>query len=393
MKNTKTKKLVALLLTMVLACSLLAGCGVVQNQPATPSTSTSTDSTPETAAPAQATGTSSVPIPNSTQDNAHLDGAKIILKVAYPDTDTNILNTWHVFARTLKNSLEVYSGGEISCDLYPNDQLGDLTSCLEQCSQGTLDVALSAATGNLASWVPDISAFDIAYLVDDYDTINLVLQGKMLDLINEQLEPAANMKLAAAMCTGFRNLDTYNKPVRTVADMKGLKFRLQSIDAHVAIAEAWGAVPTTVAFSELYSAASTGLMDASENCNYTLFMKNLEEVTKYITDTQHLANICGCMISTKTLDKLTDAQKEILDKSVADARRATIGAVQTMNLSYNQRLADAGVEMISLTDAERQEFKDACFDYCCQKVLPTIDPEFYATYQEEYAAAKAILGK
>ena len=374
----------------------LAGCSsVVQNPPATAAPA----ATQAAAAAAPAAAAPAAPAANvvsgSTNDAPPqpLSGAKITLRVSHPESDTNMLNTWNCYARVFKNSIEVYSGGEITCAIYPNDQLGDLTSCIEQCSQGTLDICLSPGSGNLATWVPDLACFDIPYLIDDTDTANLVLQGPVVDMINEQLAPKANMKLMSIFTTGFRNIDSYTKPIHKVEDMKGLKFRLQNIDAHIAMGEAWGAVPTTVAFSELYSAASTGVIDASDNCNYTLFMKNLEEVTKYITDTAHVANVVSTMISTKTLDKLTPDQQNMIFQAAADARRATIGVVQASNVYNTQKLLDAGVELISLTPAERQEFRDACFDYVCDKILPTVDEGFYNNFLESYEAAKTALGK
>ncbi|MEM5779967.1 MAG: TRAP transporter substrate-binding protein, partial [Lawsonibacter sp.] len=202
-----------------------------------------------------------------------------------------------------------------------------------------------------------------------------------------------NMKIMSAFQTGFRNVDAYTKPVRTVADMKNMKFRLQSIDAHIAMAEAWGSVPTTVAFSELYSAASTGVIDASENSNYTLFMKKLEEVTKYITDTRHVANVVTALISTKTYEKLTPEQQSIVDRAADDARRASIGVVAANEINVTQKLLNAGVELIALTDEQRAEFKDACYDYCLSKVLPKINIDFYNKYLAEYAKAEEMLSK
>lgn len=369
------KRTLALILAAVMILALSA-CGVVQNGTEGSSSPSSTVSGSTNDAPAAA-----------------LPGASIVLKVSTPESDTNILNTWNCYARVFKNSLEVYSNGEITCDIYPNDQLGDLTSCLEQCSHGTLDICLSPATGNMSAWVPDLASFDIPYLFDDQDALNIMLQGEIFDDINAQLYDKAGLQLLSMFTTGFRNLDSYTKPIYSVSDMKGLKFRLQSIDAHIAMGEAWGAVPTTVAFSELYSAASTGVIDASDNCNYTLFMKNLEEVTKYITDTKHIANVVGAMISTKTLEKLTDEQRAMVAQAADDARRATIGVVQASDVYNTQKLKNAGVELISLTEDQSQEFKDACYDYVCAKVLPTINQDFYDKVLSCFAEAKAVSGK
>ena len=67
----------------------------------------------------------------STAPATPLATASIVLKVSHPDNDTSMLeNTWNCYARTFKNSLEIYSNGEMTCEIFPNDQLGDLTSCM-----------------------------------------------------------------------------------------------------------------------------------------------------------------------------------------------------------------------------------------------------------------------
>ncbi|MCI8422211.1 MAG: TRAP transporter substrate-binding protein [Lawsonibacter sp.] len=377
------KRLTAMLLAGALL--LLASCGVTPNAPTGGAAGSGSPSGSQPAAPSNTTV--------GDKPAVALEGASIVLKVSHPEPDTNMLATWNCYARTFKNSLEVYSNGEMTCDIYPNDQLGDLTSCMEQCSQGTLDICLSPGSGNLTVWVPDIGVLDIPYLVGDLDVNNLVLQGIVLQQLNEQMSEKASMHMLSAMTLGFRNIDAYTKPIRTVDDLKGLKFRLQTIDSHIAMAEAWGAVPTTVAFNELYSAASTGVIDLSDNCNYTLFMKNLQEVTKYISDTQHIANVCVALISDKTYNKLTPEQQDIVNRAAADARRASLGVVAASEISNTEKLLAAGVELISLTDEERQAFKDACYDYCLEKVLPTIDSDFYQLYLDEYATAAKMIGK
>ena len=323
-----------------------------------------------------------------------LEGASVVLKVSHPDNDSSLLeHTWNCYARVFKNSVEIYSGGEMTCDIYPNDQLGDLTSCIEQCSQGTIDVALSAATGNLASWIPNINIFDIPYIIGDMDVCNLVCEGEVYQDLSTALDKAANMRIMSMFQTGFRNVDTWKAPVKSVSDLAGMKLRLQEIDAHIAMAEAWKAVPTTVSFSELYSAATTGVIDGFENCNYTLFMKNLYETVKYITETQHLANVCVALISSSTYGKLTPEQQSIVDRAAADARRATIGVVAANNVNVVSRLQERGIEFISLSDEEKAAFKDACYEPCKTTVLQTVDVSFYNKFIEAYAEAEKLIGK
>ncbi|WP_293008842.1 MULTISPECIES: TRAP transporter substrate-binding protein [unclassified Oscillibacter] len=364
------------ILAMLLIATLLTGCGIVQNTP--------TVGGPSTADGATAIGdTQSLP----------LAGASIVLKISHTDNDASMLsNTWNCYARTFKSFLETYSGGEMSAEIFPNSQLGDETSCVEQCSQGSIDIVLGAASGNLASWVPDFNVFDIPYLVDNLDAFNLVCQGTLLDELNTQLGAAGNMRVLSLMATGFRNLDTWNKRVESVNDLRGMKIRVQSIDAHTTMIKAWGAMPTTVSFSELYSAASTGVIDAFENPNYTLFMNNLYEAVNYVTQTNHLANTSMCLISGKTFDNLTAEQQRWVQKAAAEARRAAIGVVSANNVNVLANLKESGVEIISLSDEQLAEFRDACYETCKETVLQTVDAGFYQKFQDSYASAEKLLG-
>ena len=322
-----------------------------------------------------------------------LSTASIVLKVSHPDNDTSMLeNTWNCYARTFKNSLEIYSNGEMTCELFPNDQLGDLTSCMEQCSQGVVDVCLSPATGNLASWVPNINVFDIPYIVGNIDACNLVCEGDIYRELSAQLEKAADMRLLSMFQTGFRNIDTWTAPVYSVGDLAGMKLRIQEIDAHIAMASAWKAVPTTVSFSELYSAATTGVIDGFENCNYTLFMKNLYETVNYITETQHLANVVCTLISGQVYNGLTPEQQAAVDRAAADARRATIGVVAANDVNVIAKLKNNGTEIITLSDEEKAAFKEACYEPCKETVLKTVDEDFYNRFLASYAEAETILG-
>lgn len=374
------KKVISRIMILAMLGTLLAGCGVVQTPPSTSSASS---------------GNSTAGAEGGTSGPAQpLEGAATVLRMSHGDNDTSMLeNTWNAYARTFKKFVEIYSGGEMTLEIYPNDQLGSTTSCLEQCSQGTLDIALSASVGALAGWVPNVALFDVPYLIDDMDACNLVCQGEILDDVSEDLQASANMRLLSMMQTDFRNLDTWKAPVKSVGDMKGLKMRVQEIDPHIAMAEAWGAVPTVVAFTELYSAASTGVIDCYENCNYTLFMNNLYETVKYITETKHAANVCICTMNQDSWEKLTAEQQDVITRATAEARRATLGVVAANNVNRLDKLESSGVEIISLSDEERAEFAAAAYEPGLASVKDTVDADFYDRFVAAYDAACKMMGR
>ena len=369
----------------VLMTAALCGCGVVQNPPAsTGGPAAGEANTAVTAASPDTTAEPAVP----------LEGAAVVLKMSHGDGDTSMLsNTWNCYARVFKQSLEVYSGGEVTLDVHPNDSLGGTTSCLEQCSQGSIDIALSAASGALAGWVPNVSLFDVPYLIEDIDACNIVCEGVVRQTVSEELQEAGNMRLLTLVQTAFRYLDTWNRAVRTVDDVKGMKFRVQEMPAHIAMAESWGTIPSSVAFTELYSAASTGVIDCYDQCNYGLFMNNLYENVKYITETQHAANICICVMNEQSWAKLTPQQQAAVERAADDARRATLGVVQANNFNYTNRLEAAGIEIIALSDEQRATFAGPAYKAGLAAIQDKVDPEFVTLFESEYQAALRALGR
>lgn len=367
-------------LALLILLTSLVGCGVVQNEPAVQQENNAVEDSASTT-----TGDS---------QSRPLEGADIVLKLSHTDNDISMLsNTWNCYARTFKSRLETLSGGTMTVDIYPNSQLGDETSTLEQCSKGTVDIVVGATCGNLATWVPDFNVFDIPYLMDDLDVCNLVCQGKILSELNEKLKTKGNMQVLSLMATAYRNLDTWNAPIHNVSEVKGMKVRIQSIDAHTNMIKGWGAVPATVSFSELYSAASTGVIDAFENANYTLFFNNLYETVKYITETNHLANACMCVMSDKTISSLTDEQAQWVRGAASEARNAALGVVAANNVNVMSDLREKNIEIISLSDEEKAGFKDACYELCVDSVLQNVDEEFYQRFLDAYQEAKVYLGK
>lgn len=201
------------------------------------------------------------------------------------------------------------------------------------------------------------------------------------------------MRLLTLVQTAFRNLDTWNRAVRTVDDVKGMKFRVQEMPAHIAMAESWGTIPSSVAFTELYSAASTGVIDCYDQCNYGLFMNNLYENVKYITETQHAANICICVMNEQSWAKLTPQQQAAVERAADDARRATLGVVQANNFNYTNRLEAAGIEIIALSDEQRATFAGPAYKAGLAAIQDKVDPEFVTLFESEYQAALRALGR
>lgn len=92
-------------------------------------------------------------------------------------------------------------------------------------------------------------------------------------------------------------------------------------------------------------------------------------------------------------NSLTEDQQAIIERAARDGKRATMGVVTANNVNIINRLEESGVEMISLTDEERQAFKDACSEQVQKIIDSTIDSDFYEQFMRAYADAENILGR
>jgi len=377
----KKFRIVMVTALVTVACLLMSSCNVVTEPPASSG-----------AADAGSKVTASTLFVNGGTDTP-LKGASVVLKMGHCDANVSLLEyPWNCYSRVFKNSLEIYTNGEVTCQIFPADQLGDLTSGLEQCVAGTLDVMASIPTGNFGVWESNISVFDIPYITSNLDVANLVCQGPVFRELRDSISEKAGITLLSICATAYRDLQSCKTPVKTPDDLYGMKFRTQQVGSHIAMAKAWGSIPSVVAWSELYSAASTGVIDAFENPDYAVLQNSLFEVVKYYTQTRHLVNTIGVVINTERFNSLTDTQQEAVLRAADDARRATLGTVAANQLNTIGKLQAAGIEIIGLTAEERKAFKDACYDEAKGVILDKVDPDFYQLFLDEYAKAEETLG-
>ena len=119
---------------------------------------------------------------------------------------------------------------------------------------------------------------------------------------------------------GFRHMTNNKRPIKTVADMKGLKIRVQPSKVFITMMELLGAIGTPIAFTELYSALQQGVVDGEENPVATIRSMKFNEVQKYLSLTGHTYSSAAVMISDKLLKKLTPAQLQVVRKAAEEAR-------------------------------------------------------------------------
>jgi tripartite ATP-independent transporter DctP family solute receptor len=219
---------------------------------------------------------------------------------------------WHQAALRFAEDVKAKSNNTLELSIFPSSQLGDLRELMELTQRGTLDFNINTS-GILATFVPDANLFNLPFLFSDYAQAGEFYKSKAAEKIKASCEKT-RIQCLSFMTTVFRSPMNSKRSIRTPEDMKGLKIRLMQVPIHIETYKALGAAPTALPFSELYTAAQTGVVDGFENAVGTLYTSKLYEVGKYLDTLPVFLYTNVLAMSPRTYEKLTaPQQKAILD--------------------------------------------------------------------------------
>jgi tripartite ATP-independent transporter DctP family solute receptor len=200
-------------------------------------------------------------------------------------------------------------GGAVTIEVYNNAQLGDDVSALKSCMKGTLDGALIGSS-IMAGIVSEVGIINAPYLFRDAAQARAALDGP-IGVALMDASRARRLPVLAWGENGVRQL-TSNVPVRTVADLHGLKIRVPPAAIFVDGFRALGAAPAPLAFGLLKDALHSGEFTAEENAISTVQAAKLYEVQKYLCLTSHIYDAVGFIASPDLMEDLTEPQRVAL---------------------------------------------------------------------------------
>src|SRR5258706_4585865 len=162
----------------------------------------------------------------------------------------------------------------------------------------------------------EFEVFDLPYLFDNYEELHKVTRGPVGASLLKKLESKGIIGLAY-WDNGFKDMSA-NKALRTAADFRGLKMRIQSSKVLDSQMRALGAVPQVMAFSEVYQALQTGVVDGTENPPSNLYTQKMHEVQKYLTISNHGYLGYAVIVNKKFWDGLPADLHKTLEGAMAD---------------------------------------------------------------------------
>lgn len=262
----------------------------------------------------------------------------------------NEVHPGHILATSFAEALEELMPGAFNVQIFPNRQLGDDKQLLEGTVAGTLDVtAVSGVLIPLVTGRPAMNAWQLPFVVRDYDHFGDLALGEVGQKIQDDLREAGLIGLATAD-TGQRNFLSVKGTVTKLEDFAGLKTRIVPVPLHQQIWETVGTAPVGLPYGEVYGALETGVIDAVEINVSSMLGENLWEVGKHFTLTGHYPWHMATIMSQGYWDGLSDEEKAAVTEAGRRSITKTLDYAKTQDLEGREELKAKGVEIVELSD-------------------------------------------
>ena len=222
-------------------------------------------------------------------------------------------------AEQFKKLAEERTKGKVKVEVYPNSMLYKDKEELEALQLGSVQM-LAPVPGKFGPiGLAEFEAFDLPYLFPDIEALHKVYNGPVGAAMLKKLETRGLVGLAF-WDNGFRVMSA-NRQIHVPAEMKGLKMRINSSKVNAAIMKSVGAIPQTMAFSEVYQALDTGVVDGTEGPLSNLYTQKQYEVQKHVTLTYHTISNYVVVVNKKFWDGLPADIRTTLDGAMKDASK------------------------------------------------------------------------
>ncbi|MBD5802472.1 C4-dicarboxylate-binding periplasmic protein precursor [Azoarcus sp. Aa7] len=261
-------------------------------------------------------------------------------------------------ADKFKELAEKYTKGAVKVEVYPNSTLYKDKEEMEALQLGAVQMLAPSLAKFGPLGVKEFEVFDLPYIFDGYDDLHKVTQGAVGKQLLGKLE-ARGIKGLAFWDNGFKSLSA-NTPIKAPEDVKGKKLRVQSSKVLEEQMRALGAIPQVMAFSEVYQALQTGVVDGTENPHSNLYTQKMHEVQKHMTLTDHGYLGYAVITNKKFWDGLPAEVRGQLDQAMKESSEFANKIAREENDKALEAVRASGKTVVyKPTDAEKLAFKKA----------------------------------
>jgi TRAP-type transport system periplasmic protein len=244
---------------------------------------------------------------------------------------------------------------DIKVELFPAKALGDENSLVQQVMEGTTQMAI--VSGAMSTVCKTADVLNIPYTFASPTVAWDVLDGPFGQELAQHCLEKTGLRTLAYGETGFRNFTNNKREIKTPADLKGLKFRVQPIPLYVEMVKGLGGEPTPIAWSELPNALATGVVDGQENPVGVIYNNKLHKLQKYMILDGHVYGADFILINDEFFQMLSAKDQAIIKKAARIA--GNMGrAIQEFNTAEGvTKVAAEGMKVYSPTAEDLAKFK------------------------------------
>lgn len=239
---------------------------------------------------------------------------KVTLKLAHNLERSHVV---HQAFEEMAKEVKQLSDGKMTIRIYPSSQMGSARETMELLQNGALDMTKGSAS-DLESFDNVYAIYNLPFLFKDQAHFNKVVFGEVGKEIMDSTKEKGFFALSAYVA-GTRSFYA-KKPITKPDDLKGLKIRVQASPTTIKMIELMGGSPTPISFGEVYTAMQQGVVDGAENNVPSWVQTRHIEIAKVFSEDEHASIPDFLVISTKTWDKLTPEQQQILAKAATDSQ-------------------------------------------------------------------------
>ncbi|AWN45201.1 ABC transporter substrate-binding protein [Methylobacterium terrae] len=276
--------------------------------------------------------------------------AEFSLKIAHPlaaahPTNTRLLEAADRIAKD--------TDGRVELRIFPNGQLGGEADTLSQLRSGAVEGYVIG--GLVVSTVVPAAALDgTGFAFSDASKVWPAMDGKLGAHIRDAFAKSNLYAARTSWDLGFREITTSVKPIRTVADLSGLKIRVPSAAAYTSLFKALDAAPTSVQFTDVYPALQTRIVDAQENPLSLIVTSRFHEVQKFCSLSNHIWQGNWVLFNGRVWKGIPEALQEIVESRLNEAGRAQRNDLAGLEQSYRDTMVRSG---IAFNDVDADSFR------------------------------------
>lgn len=305
------------------------------------------------------------------------NGEVIKLKMAVADADSSAQAAG---ARAIAEEVEKATNGQVQIEVMAGGTLGAERDTVELAMLGGVDI-VTCANSVLTQWIPEMAILDQAYLFTNEEQAHGAVDGPVGELIEREALDKLNLHVVGYMESGFRNVFSKD-PITTIDDFKGVKIRTMQNTYHMAAFESFGAIPTSMAASEQFTALQQGTIDACENAISNCLNNGFYEVTKHITYTNHAFVYIVVSMSDHAWNNIPEELRPTVMEAIERGYNIERQLLKQANEDATVVLQEKGVTFHE-TDVEALQ---AAYKELADKKGFTFDPEWQAAIDEAIAA-------